>query len=94
MTLVVFGLFHLLLSNFYSFVLCANLLVYVVASPFFLNYLLTLAYFYYIHTPHIFLSLGSGIPDAQLFRSLTLLKSKKRHVIVVSQHCILSCIFP
>lgn len=45
MRLVVFGLFHLPLSSFHSFVLCANLLVYVVASPFFLNYLLTLATF-------------------------------------------------
>lgn len=54
MRLIEFGLFHLLLFNFFSFVLCDsqyNYLVHVVASLFFLNYLPALAYFYYIHTP-------------------------------------------
>lgn len=62
MRLVVFGLFHLLLSNFSSFVLHENLLGHVVASPFFLNYLPPLACFYYI-----LLSLYSGVPMHSFF---------------------------
>lgn len=53
MRLVEFGLFLLLLSNFSSFVLCKNLyndLLHVVVSPFYLNYLPTLASFSYICT--------------------------------------------